>query len=62
MAWLIKMRNSLSCLEIVKRLYLVHKGSHFCKVYDKWLVDSLTLNFEEATTKFQKPTAAQYFT
>ena len=62
MAWLIKMRNSLLCLDILKRLYLVHKASHFCKVYDRWLVDSLTLNFEEATTKIEKPTAAQYFT
>ena len=62
MAWLIKMRNSLLCLDILKRLYLVHKASHFYKVYDRWLVDSLTLNFEEATTKIEKPTASQYFT
>ena len=40
----------------------MHKASHFCKVYDRWLVDSLTLNFEEETTKIEKPTAAQYFT
>lgn len=44
MAWLIKIRNSLLCLEIVKRLYLVHKASHFYKVYDRWLVDSLILS------------------
>ena len=69
MAWLIKMRNSLLCLDILKRLYLVHKASHFYKVYDRWQVtgdrwsvDSLTLNFEEATTKIEKPTVAQYFT